>query len=62
MYKKRLDLKDKVNFRIYDVIICLTNNCNTQIAQYLMKWRQSDNEMCSGDKILEEKYFSLKFI
>ena len=31
---KRLDKKDKVNFKFYDVIACLTNNCNTNIAQY----------------------------
>ena len=29
--------KDKVNFIIYDVKICLTNNCNTHIAQNLTK-------------------------
>ena len=33
----RLDLKDKVNFKIYDVTTWLTNNCNTHIAQYLEK-------------------------
>ena len=27
----------KVNFKIYDVTTCLTNNYNTHIAQYLMK-------------------------
>ena len=27
--------KDKVNFKIYDVTTCLTNNYNTLIAQYL---------------------------
>ena len=29
--------KEKVNFIIYDVKICLTNNCNTHIAQNLTK-------------------------
>ena len=29
---KRLDWKDKVNFKIYDVIAWFTNNCNTHIA------------------------------
>ena len=31
----RLDLKDKVSFKLYDVTAWLTNNCNTYIAQYL---------------------------
>ena len=34
---KRLDKKDKVNFKFYDVTAWLTNNCNTRIAQYLEK-------------------------
>ena len=34
---KRLDQKEKVNFKIYDVTVRLTNNCNTHIAQYLEK-------------------------
>ena len=29
---KQLDKKDKINFKIYDVITWLTNNCNTLIA------------------------------
>ena len=32
---KLLDKKDKVNFKFQDVTTCLTNNCNTHIAQYL---------------------------
>ena len=32
---KRLDKKDKVNFKFYDVTAWVTNNCNTHIAQYL---------------------------
>ena len=32
---KRLDKKDKVNFKFYEVTAWLTNNCNTHIAQYL---------------------------
>ena len=36
MLRKMLDKKDKVNFKIYDVTAWLTNNCNTNIAQYLM--------------------------
>ena len=34
---KRLDWKDKFNFKIYDATPWLTNNCNTYIAQYLEK-------------------------
>ena len=37
MYKKRLDLKHKANFKIYDVTTWLTNNYNTHIIQYLTK-------------------------
>ena len=31
---KQLDQKDKVNFKFYDVTVCLTNNCHAHIAQY----------------------------
>ena len=31
--------KGKVNFKIYDAITWLTNNCNTHIDQYLKKER-----------------------
>ena len=34
---KRFDKKDLVGFKIYDVTIWLTNNCNTHIDQYLKK-------------------------
>ena len=34
---KRLDKKDKISFKFYDVIPWLTNNRNTHIAQYLDK-------------------------
>ena len=34
---KRLDKKDKINFKFYDATAWLTNNCNTHIAQYLEK-------------------------
>ena len=40
---KWLDKKDNVNFKFYDVTAWLTNN--TQIAQYLKKYRQNDNEI-----------------
>ena len=33
--EKRLDQKNKVNFKIYDVTIWETNNCNTHISQHL---------------------------
>ena len=35
--EKRLDKKDKVNFKFYDVASWLTNNLNTLIAQYFEK-------------------------
>ena len=31
---KRLDKKEKVNFKLYDVLAWLTNNCNKHIAQH----------------------------
>ena len=31
MQEKRLDQKDKVNFKMYDVTTWLRNNCNTHI-------------------------------
>ena len=37
---KRLDKKDKVNFKTYDVTAWFANNCNIHIAQYLEKERQ----------------------
>ena len=37
IYRKRVDLKDKVNFKIYNVTAWLSNNYNMRIAQYLMK-------------------------
>ena len=33
--EKRLDQKDEANFKIHDVTIWLTNNCNTHTDQYL---------------------------
>ena len=47
---KRFDQKGKVSFKFYDVIAWLTNNCNTHIAQYLEKFRQSDNEIWSVNR------------
>ena len=34
---KRLDTKDKVNFKFYDVTAWFTSNRNTHIAQYFEK-------------------------
>ena len=33
--EKRINKKDKVNFKIYNVTTWLTKNCNTHIVQYL---------------------------
>ena len=43
--EKRLDKKAKVNFKMYDVTNCITNNYNTHIARYLKDLRQSDDEI-----------------
>ena len=51
MYKKCIDKKDKVNFKIYDVKNWLTNNCNTDIVQYFKKKKQSDNNIGSINRI-----------
>ena len=48
---KRLHKKDKVNFKFYDVKFWLTNNCNTHIALYLKKQRQSDNDIWSINRM-----------
>ena len=48
---KRLDKKDKVNLKFYDITVWLTNNCNTHIAQYLEKKRQSNNEIWSVNRM-----------
>ena len=37
MHKKQLEYKIKVDFKIYDVATCLTNNCNKHISLYLTK-------------------------
>ena len=47
---KRLDKKDKVKFKFFDVTAWLVNNRNTVIAHYL-KQRQSDNEIWSVNKM-----------
>ena len=48
---KLLDKKDKVNFKFYDVIAWLINNCNTHVAHYLKKLRQSVNEIWSVNRM-----------
>ena len=50
MWVKRLDWKDKVNFKIHDVTTWFTNNCNTHIGQYLIKERQPENETWSTNR------------
>ena len=35
----------KINLTIFDVTTRLTNNHNTHIAQYIMKYMQLDNEI-----------------
>ena len=62
MQEKRLDQKDKVNFKIRDVTAWFINNCNTHIVQYLTKERKPDNEIWSINRIKQEKYFSSKIM
>ena len=38
--EKQLDLKDKTDFKIYDVTTWKANNCDTHIAQYFKKQRE----------------------
>ena len=47
---KRVDQKDKVNFKFYDVTAWLTNTCSAHIDQYLEKKKQSDNESWSVNR------------
>ena len=55
MQKKRFDQKDKVIFKIFDIITWLTNNNNTHIAQYS---RSKDNQtMKFGQFITRERFF-----
>ena len=55
--KNWLDKKAKVNFKIFDVTDWTVNNYNTHTEQHLQKYRQSDNEIWSVNKIKHEKYF-----
>ena len=43
-------MKYKINFKIDDVIIWLTNNYNTHIAECLTKLAQLDNEIWSVNR------------
>ena len=47
---KQLDKKDRLISHFYDVTAWLTNNYNTNIAQYLDKERQSDIDIWSVDR------------
>ena len=42
--EKRLDLKNKIIFKVYDVTTWLTNNCNTHFDEYLIKKKESGNK------------------
>ena len=48
---KPIDKKTKVNFKIYDVTDWGANSYNTHIAQYLKKYRQTNNEIWSVNKL-----------
>ena len=48
---KRLDKKDKVNFKFHDVTAWLTNNRNTHITQYFEKLAQSDYKIWSVNRM-----------
>ena len=54
--EKRLDQKDQVNFKIYDVTTWEANSCNTHITQYLDDERQSDNEIWSDNEIIHRMW------
>ena len=62
MQEKPLDQKDKVNCKIHDVTIWLTNNFNTYFAQYLKKQSQPDNQTRSINGIQQQEHFSPKNI
>ena len=48
--EKRLDSKNKINFKIYDVTAWLTNNCNTHIYQYL---KSKSNQATKFGQLIE---------
>ena len=49
--KTRLDYKDKVNFKIYDVTAWLTRYYNSHITKYIRKRKQPVNEIWSVNRI-----------
>ena len=49
--EKRLDYKDKVNSKIFDVTFWESNNFNTHIAQYIKKYMQSENKILPVNRI-----------
>ena len=57
-----LDKKTKVNFEMYGVTDCETNNYSTHIAQYFKKLRQPVTEILLVDRILHEQGFYSKII
>ena len=55
-------MKDEVNFKVFDAKTWEINNRNTNIAQYLKKLRQLDNEIWSlNDTHMEELVLCLYF-
>ena len=58
--KKQFDQKNKVNSKVHEVTTWLGNNCNTRIAQYLTKKRQTENEAGAGrlvPELLSKKFY-----
>ena len=49
-----------MNFKIYYATTWLTNSCNTLIAQYLTKEKQTDNEIWSVNITREKIIFIQK--
>ena len=47
---KRLEKKGKVNFKIYDVTICIQNNYNKHVFRYLKQLGQLGDEIWSVNK------------
>ena len=45
---ERVNNKSKVNFKIYDVTNCITNNYNAHII-----WRSKDNQTIKFDHLIE---------
>ena len=50
-------MKDKVNYKIYDITTWKRNNRNTHTTQYLKKLRQTGNETWLVNIIHHQKYF-----